>query len=61
MSSFHATFYRFPVCLISDVNNITAESFDPRPKDDMPMVVPLNQKFEVKCFKPEGLPPPMLR
>ena len=45
----------------SDLENMTRDSFDPVPPADLPVVVPINGKYEIKCFLPSGLPPPLLR
>ena len=45
----------------ADLNNITRASFDPQPPANIPVVIPIDGKYEISCALPEGLPPPLLR
>ena len=47
---------------ITDLNELTEESFQPRPGAGfMPLVVPEDKKLEVLCVMPDGMPTPTQR
>ena len=50
------------LCSLADLEPLTLDNFEPVPPPaGQPKVVPINQKYEVKCIAPEGLPTPTLR
>ena len=50
-----------PFSIFSDLEDMTVNSFEPKIPDKGLKVVPENQKFEIQCLKPDGLPIPAVR
>ncbi|RUS88815.1 hypothetical protein EGW08_003445 [Elysia chlorotica] len=47
--------------ILSDLEPITAQSFEPRLRPNFPVVIPVKQYFEIKVFPPSGMPRPDYR